>query len=320
MALAAAARRARARPPACRRASRPRAVPRVTACAGQPAVLHAQMSSAGNIIQVVQFPDEYPQMPILGGARILTLDHTGNLHSLVPAVAKRGVTGGYWDGFGAVAPLLAGPAPGSAVGLLGLGAGSTARLLQEHFPGRFSLVGWELDGEVVEVARGHMGLAELEESGLEVRVGDALGEGVTSGGATYAALVVDLFANGSLLPQLQDPEVWVRWANALAPGGRVMANLGGGSGGVDDAEMQGALDAMAEAFGGEIFSVQLSTGLPGGEYSMCANTLAISGPMPEDASEWAAGLPEAIRCFAHASWESYGEVGCAPDGDCPVEW
>lgn len=78
-------------------------------------------------------------------------------------------TGSVWDAI--AAPLLAlPPRRRRSVLLLGLGGGSAARIVRALAPDA-RIVGVELDGEVVEVARRHFDLDELD---LEVVVDDAL--------------------------------------------------------------------------------------------------------------------------------------------------
>lgn len=251
-------------------------------------------TAAGNVISVLELPDEAP--PPLGGARILSLDATGNIHSLVPA-GRAPLSGAYWDYFAVVAPLVA--EVDGKVGLLGLGAGTAARALQHAAPDA-PLVGWELDGELLAVAREHLFLAELEDNGLDARQGDALDAALLGEAAPLSGLVVDLFAGGRLLPQMLEAETWERWLGLLSPGGRVVANLGGGSGaGLDDQEKDAALAALRTALGGEQVATLCLRDVPG---SPASNTLALSGPLP-DVAAWQEGLPEDLRPLAAAGWD-----------------
>ena len=107
----------------------------------------------------------------------------------------------------------------------------------------------------------------------------------------FAAIFVDLFADGLLLPQLEDAAVWRAWLAQLAPRGRLMANLAGGSGeAAEQARTQRAFDALADASGG-----QLSVWQPAPD-SPVQNVMALTGPPPGD--EWAAALPHELRHLA----------------------
>ena len=78
------------------------------------------------------------------------------------------VTGSVWDAI--AAPLLAlAPKRRRAVLILGLGGGSTARIVRAIAP-EARIVGVELDPAVVEAAREHL---DLDELGVEVVLGDA---------------------------------------------------------------------------------------------------------------------------------------------------
>jgi spermidine synthase len=208
--------------------------------------------------RVVQIPDTRFFPPEMRGARVLTLDDTSNLHSVYrPGLMH--TTGAYWDAL-ALLPALVPPGP---IALLGLGAGTVAHLMHAHHPDRV-LRGWELDGSVVALARMHMGMAELEDSGaLQVVIGDALVPPGERDLRTAAGVIVDLFSNGQLLPQLEQPDSWSVIRHHLAPGGRVMANLGaapmqGVTGASHDAQSsraRTALAAMAEAFDGATAAV-----------------------------------------------------------------
>lgn len=68
-------------------------------------------------------------------------------------------TGAYYDVFASLIPLL----PEGPVGIFGLGAGTVARLLLHIWPS-LNLEGWELDPQVVRVAREYFRLLDLESS------------------------------------------------------------------------------------------------------------------------------------------------------------
>lgn len=81
-----------------------------------------------------------------------------------------------------------------------------------------------------------------------VCVGDALAPSVAEQGP-YSGMVVDLFAQGQLLPQLCEIGTWQQLRGMLVPGGRLVVNIGGvGMPGSDMGER--ALAALAAAFDG----------------------------------------------------------------------
>jgi hypothetical protein len=94
-------------------------------------------------------------------------------------------TGGVFDLFATLPPLLADVDPTNAnpIAILGLGAGTCARSLAALYPTDTRLmVGWELDPSIVYLARRHFGMEDLEQSGrLKVRCGDAF-EGIRRAG------------------------------------------------------------------------------------------------------------------------------------------
>ena len=74
-------------------------------------------------------------------------------------------------------------------------------MINAHYPTRM-MSGWELDPAVVMAARLYMGMEEVEATGkLTCHTGDALDPGAMVEGG-FSGMLVDLFANGSLLPQL----------------------------------------------------------------------------------------------------------------------
>ena len=199
---------------------------------------------------------------------MLLLDNPGCIHSI--HYDHKVLTNSYYDVFATLEPLL--PVDGP-IGLLGLGAGSCAHILHHFYPTR-DMHGWELDPEIVNIARHFFNLSSLEadtdteeevadqrdviiakptksaffvdqdeeavasisngdsgDSGgggsnprnnsgkLTVHVGDALGPDVMVDGG-FAGLVVDLFAEGRVLPALQEPETWRQLKERLRPGGK----------------------------------------------------------------------------------------------------
>lgn len=212
-----------------------------------------------NLITVLEIARDADHL--LAGARMLLLDNPGCIHSI--HYNHRVLTNSYYDVLATLDPLI--PADGP-IGLLGLGAGSCAHILHHFYPTR-DMHGWELDPEIVNIARHFFDLSSLEagivgevvetdtvaspakknaffvdqedavvsvgngdigggdskprSSGgkLTVHVGDALGQDVMVDGG-FAGLIVDLFAEGRVLPALQEPHTWQQLKEKLRPGGK----------------------------------------------------------------------------------------------------
>ena len=210
-------------------------------------------------------------------------------------------TGGVFDLFAMLPPLVADQPPGYPIGVVGLGAGTVARELAHFYPSHGKvrgnarrIVGWELDPAIVRLARAHFGLAELEVSGrLVVRVGDAFKEvrRAFAEGRLLAGIVVDVFDEKSrVLPELTRMDVWEDISRALAPGGRVIANLSTGRGaGADLDAAIAAAECAAIACGNGEAMLWRSGAL--GVY----NEVVITGPPPTP-REWgpAGGLPSEL--------------------------
>ncbi|RCV06360.1 hypothetical protein SETIT_1G156900v2 [Setaria italica] len=264
--------------------------------------LVAEVRSPHNHIRVADVSPRAAGHP-LAGARLLLLDGPGNIHSLsFPRRAHHcPLTATYFDAFTTLPPLL--PRPSLAV--LGFGAGSAARALLHFYPD-LSVHGWELDSAVLAVARDFFGLAELEKdhaARLFVHVGDALEAEAPPGG--FGGALVDLFANGSVLPELQEVDTWQRLSGMVAPEGRMMVNCGGGcveaeeEGRDGEAVKDATLRAMATAFGKEMVSV----------LDVDDSWVAMTGPpvtAPEKAAAWKARLPSELRHFVDV-WKPYNK-------------
>ncbi|PUZ47008.1 hypothetical protein GQ55_7G128600 [Panicum hallii var. hallii] len=280
----------------------------ITAAARSPSVqplpdelqLVAEVRSPHNHIRVADVSPRAAGHP-LAGARLLLLDGPGNIHSLsFPRRAHHcPLTATYFDAFATLPPLL--PRPSLAV--LGFGAGSAARALLHFYPD-LSVHGWELDSAVLAVARDFFGLTELEKdhaARLFVHVGDALEAEAPPGG--FGGALVDLFANGSVLPELQEVDTWQRLSRMVALEGRMMVNCGGGcveaeeEGRDGEAVKDATLRAMAMAFGKGMVSVM----------DMDESWVAMTGPpvtAPEEAAAWKARLPPELRNFVDV-WRPY---------------
>ncbi|GAA0154724.1 methyltransferase [Lithospermum erythrorhizon] len=218
-------------------------------------------------------------------SRMLLLDATHNVHSIFNKGNKW--TGSYWDQFVSLPPIV----PKGPIAIFGLGGGTAAQLLLEVWP-MLQLDGWEIDEILVYKARDYLGLADLEnqtEAGgrLNVIVGDALSSSATIPGG-YAGIIVDLFSEGQVLPQLQEVEYWLGLQQRLMPNGRIMINCGGS---VDESvntwESNSTICALHEAFPSQLSWMKLPK-------DKGANFLALTGPLP-DLTLWADTLPEILR-------------------------
>lgn len=184
--------------------------------------------------------------------------------------------------------------PRGPVALLGLGAGTAAHLMLKFYPW-LQLVGWEIDPKIIELSRDYFGLSDLEkatESGgsLSVRIGDALSPSATIEGG-FAGIVVDLFADGKIIPQLQEVETWLEIAKKLMPDGRIIVNCGGADAAVSLANDTGlsswvqnsTIKALCAAFPGQLNWKRLSE-------KESVNYVALTGPLP-NLDEWSTSVP-----------------------------
>ncbi|KAG5563634.1 hypothetical protein RHGRI_006173 [Rhododendron griersonianum] len=127
--------------------------------------------------------------------------------------------------------------PRGPIAIFGLGAGTAAHLMLDLWPS-LELHGWEIDQILVDKAREYFELSDLEKRTptggiLHVCVGDALSPSVNVSGG-YAGIVVDLFSDGKVLPQLQEVSTWLELHGKLMPNGRFMVNCGAANDGLSD--------------------------------------------------------------------------------------
>lgn len=150
---------------------------------------------------------------------------------------------------------------------------------------------------MIDKARDYLGLSDLEkgtEAGgvLRICVGDALSPSASIPGG-YAGIIVDLFSDGKVLPQLQEVETWLELGNKLMPNGRIMVNCGGAtdeiSATVDNEGiwlLNSTLQTLYKAFPEQLCWKKMPR--EKGE-----NLLALTGPLP-DLSIWCAALPHQL--------------------------
>ncbi|KAF8780454.1 hypothetical protein HU200_001577 [Digitaria exilis] len=239
-------------------------------------LLATNRSDFNDIIMVIDSP----------AARYLVLDHNKNVHSILPKTTVW--TNSYWDEFVSLPAVV----PRGPVALLGLGAGTAAHLMLKFWPW-LQLVGWEIDPMIVELSRDYFGVSDLEkatESGgsLSVHIGDALSPSATVEGG-FAGIVVDLFCDGKIIPQLQEAATWLEIAQKLMPGGRIMVNCGGAD--VEESLASSwvqnpTVKALCSAFPGQLNWKRLSE-------QESVNYVTLTGPLP-DLDEWSASVPSEL--------------------------
>ncbi|XP_019443668.1 PREDICTED: uncharacterized protein LOC109347968 isoform X3 [Lupinus angustifolius] len=171
---------------------------------------------------------------------------------------------------------------------------------------------------LIDKARDYFGLSDLEkateEGGiLNVHIGDVFIPSENLHGK-YAGIVVDLFSDGKVLPQLQEISTWLKLRERLMPNGRFMVNCGGIDGGssVIDARndpelltsdetwfLNPALKALSKAFPGQVNWKRMPK--KSGE-----NFMALTGPMP-DMESWSASVPYPLSTNVK-DWRPCGPV------------
>ncbi|KNA17766.1 hypothetical protein SOVF_077060 [Spinacia oleracea] len=222
------------------------------------------------------------------GSRLLLLDGPGNIHSI--SFLFRTLTDTYFDVFGTLPPII----PPGPIGVLGFGAGSAAKILLELYP-QVVVHGWEIDPAVIDVGREYFGLSKLEKQYPErlfIYNGDALKASVRD---RFSGILVDLFSEGSLIPELQDPLTWKRLKNSLRKGGRIMVNVGGSCVEAEDSRRDGklimkeSLKAMYEVFPNQLYVLNLGN-------KKDDSSLALTGGFP-DLIAWKKVMPKSLRGY-----------------------
>ncbi|XP_011083234.1 uncharacterized protein LOC105165798 [Sesamum indicum] len=232
-------------------------------------------------------------------SRLLLLDSTHNVHSMLNKGTKW--TGSYWDEFATLPPLL----PQGPIAIFGLGGGTSAHLMLDLWPS-LQLEGWEIDEILIDKSRDYLGLCDLEKHTadggvLNIHIGDAFSpDAAISGG--YAGIIVDLFAEGKALPQLEQAATWLELYDRLMPNGRFMVNCGAGEDRLtannavsqhDGSSIDGTwklnatIRALCEAFPGQVNWKKMPQ-------SACENYLALTGSLP-DLCTWSDALPNELK-------------------------
>jgi spermidine synthase len=174
---------------------------------GEKGLIHEE-TSRYQYIAVVQRPD---------GRRVLHLNEGLVIHSLWRPGSV--LTGGEWDTYLAVPPLLGRPL--ERVAILGSAAGTTARALGVYYP-EAEVDGVELDPAVTRVGRRYFGLGDNPR--LTVHTADAR-PFLRSTDARYDLIVVDAYRQPYVPFYLATREFFRLVRDHLTPGGIVVLNV-----------------------------------------------------------------------------------------------
>ncbi|XP_068307546.1 uncharacterized protein [Pyrus communis] len=154
----------------------------------------AKFKSMHNYIRVLEVSKRADDP--FAGSRLLLLDNPGNIHSI--SFIFKSLTSTYFGVFATLPPII----PPGPIGILGFGAGSTARSILDLYP-EVVVHGWELDPSVIGVGREYFGLSQLERQytdRLIIHVGDAF-KARTRGGSCVEA--EDSLRHGKLIKEMQ---------------------------------------------------------------------------------------------------------------------
>jgi predicted membrane-bound spermidine synthase len=189
-------------------------------------LLHEE-TSYHQYIQVVERPD---------GRRLLYLNEGVAVHSVWRPDSV--LTGGVWDAFLALPPLLGRPL--ERVAILGNAAGTTARALGVYYPDA-EVDGVELDAAVSRVGRRYFGMEDNPR--LTVHDADAR-PFLRSTDRRYDLIVVDAYHQPYVPFYLATREFFRLVRDRLAPGGIVALNVAAVP---DDKRLVGAIGATVAA-------------------------------------------------------------------------
>ena len=214
-----------------------------------------------------------------------------------------GCTGCYWDDLALGVSLMDVRRDPPVVGVLGLGGGTAAGLIRALYP-EVQVEAWEIDAAVVELAHAFLGLPR-DDPGLVVHVGDALEARARTSPQGFGALVVDLWGDEGVVPELGRPGAWAGLVRRLArpAHGRIAANIW------NDAP---SLDALVAGVRRPVFWKEA--------HGATENLSVFLGPRPESLAAWQdlgtlppALVPHARACFLDAA----GTAGTCPAAPAP---
>ncbi|HWG54911.1 MAG TPA: fused MFS/spermidine synthase [Gaiellaceae bacterium] len=175
----------------------------------EPGLLHEEESEY-QFIQVLERGD---------GRRLLRLNEGVAVHSIWRDDAV--LTGGVWDAFLALPPLLERPL--ESVAILGNAGGTTARALGVHYPGA-EVDGVELDPAVSEVGRRYFGM--MDNPRLRVHDADAR-PFLRATDGRYDLIVADAYHQPYVPFYLATREFFELARDRLRPGGILALNVAG---------------------------------------------------------------------------------------------
>ncbi|GAB4860660.1 hypothetical protein Ancab_035823 [Ancistrocladus abbreviatus] len=211
------------------------------------------------------------------GFRLLLLNGHGNIHSI--SLLFRTLTDTYFDVFATLPPIIS-PGP---IGILGFGAGFTAKLILELYP-EVVLHGWEIDPSVIDVGREYLGLSKIEKQHsdrLFIYIGNALKACVKGGFSSFL-----------------DPVTWEKLRKSLREGGRIMVNLGGICVEAEDSRKDGkyfmeeSLKAISKAFSDGLYILSFGN-------RKNDSSIALTGQL-SDSDAWKKAMPKPLRCYVDA--------------------
>jgi spermidine synthase len=181
------------------------------------AVPPGAVKSTGGVIHEDESLYQFVQVTERNGARRLYLDEGVAVHSVWRP--KDVLTGGVWDTFLALPPLLGRPL--ERVAILGNAGGTTARAMGVYYP-RADIDGVELDPAVTDAGRRYLGLDDNPR--LHVHTADARPFLRHSDGG-YDLIVVDAYRPPYVPFYLATREFFELVRDRLAPGGMVALNV-----------------------------------------------------------------------------------------------
>jgi len=193
--------------------------------------------------------------------------------------------------------------------LLGLGGGTSARILRQLYPAA-RITGVELDPQVVEAGRAHMGLPD----DVQVEIADAR-RFVADAERLYDIIVVDAFQFPYVPFQLCTAEFMRALHAHLAPGGAVMLNIG------RDGEAREVVHAVARTLASVFPQVR------GADVDNRSNTVLVGTRHHPAQDAGLAALPLrdglrkrlARRCAGLRPWEIPTDAPLLTDEVAPVE-
>jgi len=264
--------------------------------------------AGARVIYAAETPYQYARvLQFRSGERWLQLNEGVAVHSDYQPWSY--LTGGYWDDFLVLPPLLRDRAPGR-IAILGDAAGTVARAYGHYFP-RTRVDAVELDGELTTIGRR---LFDLRGPGLHLYTADAR-PWLTRTSARYDAIFLDAYRQPYIPFYLVTREFFASAREHLRAGALIVVNVGHIPG--SDALEKVVSATLASAFGAVVRD-RVSDG----------NSLVIASSQPLPVAGGAAGAPQqvppALRTLA-------GDVKArlAPalrggavytDDRAPVEW